>query len=141
MTSTNISDLPYTTPPVAAAPQPTVKLPERDIPRETIQHTVDPQANVQYMPPRQMDYIPAAPVQASKWDYAKLYDEFRVPIMIALLYFVFQLQSFQDLIKKFIPALFSESGQLTSKGTIFKSALFGSAYYSLTLVMQHLSRP
>ena len=141
MASTNISDLPYTTPPVASAPQQAARLPDRDIPRETIQHTIDPQANVQYLPPQPPDYIPPAAPPASKLDYTKLYEEFRVPVMIALLYFVFQLDSFQGLLRRIIPALFSESGQLTSKGVFVKSGLFGSAFYLLTFAMQHLSRP
>ena len=142
MASTNIADLPYTTPSVtSSAPTQTVKLPERDIPRETLQHTVDPQAHVQFMPPRQADYIPPPPPPSSKWDYAKLYDEFRVPMMIALMYFVFQLDAFQGMLKRLIPSLFSDAGNLTSKGMFVKSGLFGSAYYTLTLLMQHLSRP
>jgi hypothetical protein len=139
MASTNISDLPYTTPPVVSTQ--TVKLPERDIPRETIQHTVDPQATVQYLPARTPDYIPPPPPAASKWDYAELYEKLRVPVMITLLYFVFQMQSFQSLLKKLIPSMFSEAGQLTSKGTFIKSGLFGGAFYGITLLTQHLSRP
>jgi hypothetical protein len=140
MASTNISDLPYTTPPVTQQPAP-VKLPERDIPRETIQHTVDPQANVQYLPPRPPDYIPAQPAPSSKWDYAKLYDELRIPILLSLLYFVFQLDTFQSTLQRLLPVLFSEAGQMTSKGVFVKSAMFGSAFYAVTLVMQHFSRP
>ena len=48
--STPIADLPFT---------PTA-LPERDIPRETIQHAADPQTTTNYMP-RHPEYIPAAP--------------------------------------------------------------------------------
>lgn len=140
MASTNISDLPYTTPPVSQPTAP-VKLPDRDIPRETIHHTVDPQANVQYLPPRPPEYIPPQPAPSSKWDYAKLYDDLRIPILLALLYFVFQLDTFQNTLRRMLPILFSEAGQLTSKGIFVKSALFGSAFYALTLVMQHLSRP
>ena len=139
MTSTNISDLPYTTPPAVSTA--TVKMPERDIPRETLQHTVDPQATVQYLPPRTPDYIPAPPQAQSKWDYSRLYDEFRIPIILILLYFVFQLDTLQNMLRKVLPILFTESGNLTSRGVFVKSALFGSAYYMITLLMQHLSRP
>ena len=137
MASTNIADLPYTTPPVASQ---TVKLPDRDIPRETIQHTVDPQATVQYMPQRPPEYIPAPSAPASKLDYGKLYEQLRVPVILSLLYFVFQLDSFQALLKKLVPMIFNESGSMTSKGLFVKSALFGSAYYLVTYLMQHLSR-
>jgi hypothetical protein len=137
--STNINDLPYTTPTIA--PQQPAKLPERDIPRETIQHTVDPQANVQYMPPRPPDYIPPAPPPSNRLDYNKLLEEFRVPILLSLLYFLFQLDSFQALLRKVLPMMFSEAGVLTSKGIFIKSGLYGASFYVLTMLMEHFSRP
>lgn len=151
--STNITDLPYNPPNPTLSGQPApqqqpqpqqqapVRLPERDIPRETIQHTIDPQTQVQYLPARPQEYIPAAPAPLqNKMDYSKLIEEFRFPIMISLMYFIFQTQSFQTLFKKIIPGLFSESGSLTSNGVLVKSGLFGSAFYALTLVMEHLIR-
>ena len=137
--STNINDLPYTTPTIA--PQQQAKLPERDIPRETIQHTVDPQANVQYMPPRPPDYIPSAPPPSNRLDYNKLLEEFRVPILLSLLYFIFQLDSFHALLRKVLPLMFSEAGVLTSKGIFIKSGLYGTSFYVVTLLMDHFSRP
>jgi len=135
MASTNISDLPYTTPPVTQA------LPERDIPRETIQHTVDPQATVQYMPPRQPDYIPPAPSPQSKMDYSKIMEQMRLPVLLSLLYFIFQMDSFQSLLRRLVPSLFSDAGNISSKGLLVKSGLFGAAFYLLTQVLEHLSRP
>jgi len=137
--STNINDLPYTTPTIA--PQQQAKLPERDIPRETIQHAVDPQANVQYMPPRPPDYIPPAPSPSNRFDYNKLLEEFRIPILLSLLYFIFQLDSFQALLRKVLPLMFSETGVLTSKGIFLKSGLYGASYYIVTFLMEYFSRP
>jgi hypothetical protein len=138
--TTNISDLPYNAvaPNISPPSQAATKLPERDIPRETIQHVADPQAHVQYLPPKPPDYIPPPP-PASRLEYSKLLEEFRIPILLALLFFVFQMQSFQELLKRLIPAMFTE-GQLTSNGAMMKSALFGAAYYAMTLAIEHLSR-
>ncbi len=122
--STPIADLPFT------QPNP---LPERDIPRETIAHAADPQTTTNYMP-RQQEYIPVA--QPSKYDYANLMNEFRIPIILSMLYFIFQLDAVQGFILQVLPALFKE-GKLTSNGTIVKSGLFGASYYAITLLMQH----
>lgn len=139
--TTNISDLPYNAvaPNISPQQQAPTKLPERDIPRETIQHVADPQAHVQYLPPKPQDYIPAAAPPA-RLEYSKLLEEFRIPILLALLFFVFQMQSFQGLLKRLVPAMFAETGQLTSNGAMMKSGLFGAAYYALTLGIEHLSR-
>lgn len=117
--STPIADLPFT---------PT-SLPERDIPRETIQHAADPQTTVNYMP-RQQEYIPAV---APKYDYSHLLDEFRVPIILSMLYFIFQLEFVQSFLQRTLPAMLQEGSQ----GVAVKSGLFGAAYYAITLLMLH----
>jgi hypothetical protein len=141
--STNITDLPYNAPnPAAAAPQLPARLPERDIPRETIQHAIDPQTQVQYLPAARVpEYIAAPTPSQNKFDYARLLEEFRFPILVSLMYFIFQTDSFQSILKKIVPALHLESGALSSQGVMVKSGLFGGAFYALTLLMEHLSRP
>ena len=120
--STAISDLPYT------QPNP---LPERDIPRETLPHAADPQTVANYMP-RQAEYIPPP----AKYDYAYLVEEFRIPLILSLLYYIFQLGLVQNTIMQALPSLFQE-GKITSNGVLVKSGLFGAAYYAITLLMQH----
>ena len=95
--STNITDLPYNTPPDKDKEKPKMDLPARDIPRETINHVVDPQVAVNYLPQKEPDYIEQQPIQLpqiSKMD--KLMDEFRLPIILAVLYFIFQLPLFHS---------------------------------------------
>jgi hypothetical protein len=120
--STPISDLPFT--------QPT-PLPERDIPRETLPHAADPQTVANYMP-RQAEYIPPP----AKYDYSYLVEEFRIPIILSLLYYIFQLDMVQGFIVRMVPSLLHE-GKVTSNGVLVKSGLFGAAYYAITLLMQH----
>ena len=117
--STPIADLPFT---------PT-SLPERDIPRETLQHAADPQVTANYMP-RQQEYIPAI---APKYDYSYLLDEFRVPLILAMLYFIFQLEFFQSFLQRTLPPTLHEG----SNGAAVKSVLYGGAYYGITFLMQH----
>lgn len=116
--STPIADLPFT---------PTA-LPERDIPRETLQHAADPQTTANYMP-RHPEYIPAAP----KYDYSYLMDEFRVPIILTMLYFLFQLEFFQSFLQRTLPATLQEPPY----GIAVKSVLYGAAYYGITFLMLH----
>ena len=118
--STPIADLPFT---------PTTALPERDIPRETLQHAADPQTTANYMP-RHPEYIPAPP---PKYDYSYLMDEFRVPIILAMLYFLFQLEFFQAFLQRTLPATLQEG----TYGIAAKSVLYGAAYYGITFLMLH----
>ena len=127
--STSINDLPYN-PPEAG------KLPERDIPRETINHVVDQEAKVQYMPTHQ-PYIPPPMAAAPRPSLVAYYvDEFRIPILLSLLYYIFQLGFVQDLLLKFTPFLFKADGGLTTYGTLAKSIMFGFSYFGLTTVME-----
>ena len=129
--SSNITDLPYT------APAPT-SLPERDIPRETLSHAADPQVAVNYLP-KQAPYIPPppqAPVPSYPW-----IDEFRVPIILSLMYYIFQLNITRDMLQKFVPFIFQADGNLTSQGIIVKSCMFGGAFYALTYILEHFSQP
>jgi hypothetical protein len=140
--STIITDLPYTTPTVQTLPQQgppqTAALPERDIPRNTLEHAADPQTQINYLPPKQPDYIGQSqqvlPAK-SGIDYQQLLEDFRVPIMLSLLYFIFQMQLVQGLLQQVLPMLFKVDGNMTTYGLAAKSAMFGSAYYTLTTLM------
>ena len=129
--STNINDLPYNTPPKA-------DLPARDVPRETINHVVDPQVATTYIPPKEPDYIEHQQVQipqVSKMD--KLIDEFRLPIILAVLYFIFQLPMINSFLIRVLPYVFKED----STATIGKSILFGLAYHVSMLLIEYLNKP
>ena len=128
--STSITDLPYN--PADG------KIPERDIPRETIGHMTDPESKVQYVPTHQ-PYIPPAPTAPAPSLIARYIDEFRVPIVLSLLYYIFQLSFVQDLLQKFTPFLFKDDGGLTSYGAIAKSILFGASYLGLTTAMEQVA--
>ena len=133
--STNLADLPFTTPPAT-----TTQLPERDIPRETLPHVVDPQTTVNYVPKAQ-EYMPPAPAPPAPSLMVRYVEEFRVPIVLSLLYYIFQMAFVQDALRKFVPSIFKPDGNLSSIGLIVKSGLFGSAFYGLTMMMERLSQP
>jgi hypothetical protein len=127
MATTNIADLPFNK----------AELPQRDIPRETIEHVADPQVNQPYVPPRQPEYIERVShvPQTSKLD--KFVYEFRIPILVCVVYLLFELPASQATLLRFAPSLFSDS----NTGLLAKSVSFGMLFYGVTLGMDYLSRP
>ena len=127
--STSIDDLPYNKP---------SELPSRDIPRETIHHVTDPQVTPIYIPPKSPEYIEHQPTSnPSKID--KWVEEFKVPILLSVLYFIFQLPLAQSTLKWLVPSCFID-GSLTTTGLCVKSGLFGVAYYGMMIVLEYLSK-
>ena len=131
--STNLADLPFNPPATKA-----VALPERDIPRETISHTVDPQTTQEYMPPKVQDYIApnhAAPMMsAPKADYGALMEQLKTPIIVALLFVLFNHAAVQAFLIRVIPSLSDSSNKELMKG-----ALFGLCYYGVQRALEHFN--
>jgi len=129
------------------------QLQSRDIPRNTENISQDPQVQPNYIPPpaSNADYITE---EDENEDIIKnynknaqygdsldqLYDEIQIPLLIAVLYFLFQLPIFRRYLYKFFPALFSKDGNVNLYGFLFTSALFGMLYYTLSKVMTHFSK-
>lgn len=127
------------------------ELPPRDIPQQMTSLVQDPQIKPNYVPPPPQDYIgeynTAAQAQESihrqqqrlqRIDF--IFEEFRIPLIISGLYFVFQLPAINRFIMKLIPSLFDSDGNITFVGSIGKSALFGAYYYLFAKSMSHLSQ-
>jgi len=123
------------------------ELPSRDIPRDTTHLTMDDQQHVNYMPkPKltgdfiaQHDYdqdIVRRKQQSSKTTQSwidDLWDEWKIPVILACMFLLFQLPSFNLLFYTYaqrIPLeLFGADGTPTMLGLLFKSAMFGALYY------------
>jgi hypothetical protein len=127
------------------------ELPSRDIPQQTTSLVQDPQIHPNYVPPPPADYI-GAQNAAQQVQYALhqrdvkldrmdlLFEEFRIPLIIAGLYFVFSLPAVNRYIMKVIPVLFDSAGNITFAGSIGKSVLFGAYYYIFAKSMSRLSQ-
>lgn len=128
------------------------QLPSRDIPRNTEGIMQDPQIQQNYIPPASTkDYITE---EEDNEDIInnynrnerygdsldQLYEEIQIPLLIAVLYFLFQLPIFKRYLFRFFPVLFSKDGNINLYGFVFTSALFGILYYLLSKVMTHFSR-
>jgi hypothetical protein len=116
-------------------------LPSRDIPREQ-QHLVrDEQIQPNYIPPQSnVDYIEhheqndeiIATQQykdANSSALDSMYDELQTPLLLCVLFFLFQLPFFKKNLFVYVPALFLNDGNYNIYGYTFMSILFGLVYY------------
>jgi hypothetical protein len=122
--ATNITDLPYNT---------KTELPSRDIPRETIEHVVDPQITTNYVPPKSPEYIEQQPTLERKVDWM---EELRLPIMMGLLYFLFDLPVLHLMLVKTAPTIFTD----TTTGLLAKSLCFSLFYYAAVFGADYLNK-
>jgi hypothetical protein len=130
--------------------QPVISAPMNDIPISPLPHMIDETLQPNYIPPyptTKGDYIQQyeqkitpeieKAVQEhkqkkhrlSKWE--KLMNMIQLPLLVALLYFVFQMPLFQNILYKklgFLP-ITQEDGQLNMNGLFLTSALFGFCVY------------
>jgi hypothetical protein len=139
--STPISELPYNT--ATNTVSATTELPARDIPRETVNHTTDAQVTANYVPPKQPEYIEQQPVhyqQPTQSKIDKLFEEFKLPILLSVLYFIFQMPTVQSFIIRVFPSV-AHSGELTTLGVVVKSIMFGLAYHVSMFMMDYLNQP
>lgn len=124
-------------------------LPSRDIPLGTEQLTNDEQIQPNYVPePATRDYINDDNddinnyYAAEKRDTAldSLYDEVQTPLLISILYFLFQLPFFKKLIGQYLPFLCHSDGNYNLNGLIFTCSLFGFIFYSLSKTVKNFSK-
>lgn len=123
-------------------------LPSRDIPRNTEAIVSDPHVQPNYVPPpisTRQDYIRDEPLYTTpekdnKGSFDTLYDEIQSPLLLGILYFIFQLPAFKRFFSQYASVLFNGDGNYNIQGLFFISALFGFVYYGLIKVMTHFSK-
>jgi len=126
------------------------QLPSRDIPMNTSGHSNDAQIQPNYVPmhERQTDYIKDYEQTSDMIDsYNRnvnrsnslddMYNEIQTPVLLAVLYFLFQLPFFRRFLFSYFPVLFSNDGNFNINGFLFSSALFGMLFYFLNKVSTH----
>ena len=127
-------------------------LPSRDIPSSTT-HFSDEQVKPNFVPspeqPEQQDYIQNSNTEHeilarrikngnSRDSLEILYDEFQIPIIIGLLYFIFQLPIVKSKFLILLPSLFNKDGNPNLSGYILNSLFFGILYYVISKSLNHL---
>lgn len=142
----------YSPDPLAGMPQ--QNLPSRDIPMNTLEFQHDAEVQQNYIPPVKLtsDYIreyektsqrniemhekrKRQEEVAQDW-----FSQLQVPILVAILYFVFQMPIVNTLLRK-IPLLhlYKEDGHFNLTGLLFKSMVFGMLFYFMQTASIKLS--
>ena len=67
------------------------------------------------------------------------YNTIQTPVLIAILYFLFQLPVVRKNVFKFLPSLFSKDGNPNLSGYVVNSAIFAALYFSLTKGIRYFS--
>ena len=130
------------------------RLPSRDIPMETSTHMQDEQIVPNYIPKVRFeeDYVRKREDMTDKniREYEDknrrekkldiLLNEVQTPVFIAILFFFFQLPLVNMFFKRFsFLSIYNSDGHFNFYGLVFKSLIFGSAYYTTTKLTSIIS--
>jgi hypothetical protein len=63
-----------------------------------------------------------------------MYNEIQTPILLAVLYFLFQLPFFRKFLFSYFPVLFSNDGNMNINGFLFTSIIFSLFFYLLNKI-------
>jgi len=118
-------------------------LPPRDIPHDTLPHQHDKQTTPDFIPEQKDDYIGNIldnekiiynnQIKQNKIDNVEfIYEQIQMPLLISVIYFVFQIPLFKRWLFKLMPKLFKPDGNANIYGYIFNSILFGLTYFIMT---------
>lgn len=125
-------------------------LPSRDISQNTQSLTQDVYIKPNFVPPpNNIDYIndndPEQYVNRYQQEERiqnsldSVYDEIQTPLLLGILFFLFQLPIIKKTLFKYIPFLCNIDGNYNLNGLIFASALFGFSYYSLSKTIKQFN--
>ena len=129
------------------------QLPSRDIPMSTSGITTDPYVQPNYIPQitEQPDYIKNYEtneeminnynrISQNNNSLDEMYGEIQTPLLLAVLYFLFQLPFFRKNLFTYFPILFSIDGNLNINGFLFTSILFGLLFYMINKITTHFGK-
>ena len=124
-------------------------LPSRDIPQNTQTLTQDAYIQPNYVPPpTNTDYINDADYtninsydkeEQMKNSLDTIYEELQTPLLISILYFLFQLPILKQTLFKYIPLLCHNDGNYNLNGLLFTSVAFGFLFFSLSKTMKQIN--
>ena len=126
-------------------------LPSRDIPINPTAVNNDTQIKPNFIPePQNTDYITNSqtPEDLITQNNKKLnsldsldvfYNEFQLPLLVSVLYFLLQLPIFRKTLKKTLPSLFGNDANPNFYGYLFNSVLFASIFYILVKFVNQLT--
>ena len=122
----------------------------RDIPHDTLPHQHDKQTTPDYIPEQKDDYIGNIldnekiiynnQLKQNKTDNVEfVYEQIQMPLLISVIYFLFQIPLFKKYTFMLMPKLFKPDGNANIYGYIFNSILFGSTYFTMTKAISYIN--
>jgi hypothetical protein len=140
-------------------------IPTRDIPMTPNVYTHDEQARPNYVPqpqPQPQSHSGMGGIGSGNADYIKdhtsmesivranarqsnqidtieaIYYDLQMPILIGVLYFIFQMPVFRAQLLHFLPSLFGEDGNFKIMGLTATSAMFAGTFFVITFIFKKL---
>ena len=122
-------------------------LPIRDVPRNTESVISDEQTMPNYVPKAPHDYIREHHENTQSFlqhherstnrgeSIDVVYETLQVPILLAILYFTFQLPVMRKYLLMYLPSIFNKDGNHNLSGLLFISILFSFTYYGINFVL------
>lgn len=128
----------------------TLQLPSRDIPQNTASINNDVNVQPNYIPPNNNDYIanhitPNEIIQQNREKKhisdktEEFYETIQMPLLVGLLFFIFQLPFIRKNLFIYLPSLFNKDGNPNLSGYIFNSVIFALLYFSFTYILKYIS--
>ena len=124
-------------------------LQSRDIPMSMDQITHDFTARPNYVPATEkinyiqdeetMETLIKQKREEKKNQMEYFYDEIQTPLLVMVMFFVFQLPIFKKSMVNNFQAFFQRNGNYNLKGMVFTTVLFGGFYYSIIKTIKYLS--
>tara|TARA_Y100000768_G_scaffold387688_1_gene379814 strand:+ start:2834 stop:3583 length:750 start_codon:yes stop_codon:yes gene_type:complete len=129
-----------------------MQLPSRDIPTTTTHLSQDQQTNPNWVPQDQpTNYINNQISQDMINQFSRqqntilnnndvLYDQLKVPVIISILFFIYNFASFDKTLFNHFPYFFTPDQNIKKTGLFVKSLLFGAGYFALNKGIEHFSK-
>ena len=126
--------------------QTTGELPSRDIPTHTQPHVVDESSKTNYVPKpeKQVRFVEEDETDSDLNEDLERNEKFessmfryREPIILALLFFIFQMSIVNAKLYQYVPKLFVQEGELSGFGIIVKAGLFVAVYLGVQYIIKH----
>lgn len=122
------------------------QLSSRDIPITTEYIMKDPEIKPNFIPQTGGQYISDMDENINI-DYQNkdinssdyIYDEIQIPLMLSVLYFLFQIPIIKTSLYKYLPSLCNVDGNYNLNGLFFISVLFGLVFFIMNKIKTYLS--
>ena len=68
-----------------------------------------------------------------------LYNELQLPVLIMVLFFMFQMPYSKKKFLQLFPSVFKQDGNMTMSGYLLKTSLFGMSFYAIMKLSKYAS--